>query len=60
MKVKALERVGNRLKLIDQTQLPAKLVYRELSDHLDIIESIKRLEVRGAPAIGIAAAYAPK
>ena len=58
MKVKALERVGNRLKLIDQTQLPAKLVYRELSDHLDIIESIKRLEVRGAPAIGIAAAYA--
>ncbi|MFZ1682905.1 MAG: S-methyl-5-thioribose-1-phosphate isomerase [Candidatus Zixiibacteriota bacterium] len=58
MKVKALERVGNRLKLIDQTQLPIKLVYRELSDHLDIIESIKRLEVRGAPAIGIAAAYA--
>jgi methylthioribose-1-phosphate isomerase len=58
MIVKALERVGNRLKLIDQTQLPTKLVYRELSDHLDIIEAIKRLEVRGAPAIGIAAAYA--
>jgi methylthioribose-1-phosphate isomerase len=57
MKVKALERIGNKLKLIDQTKLPTHVVYRELDDYLEIIASIKRLEVRGAPAIGIAAAY---
>lgn len=54
----ALERAGDKLRLIDQTRLPGELVYRELDDYLDIIASIKRLEVRGAPAIGIAAAYA--
>jgi methylthioribose-1-phosphate isomerase len=58
MKIKALERIGHKLRLIDQTQLPIKLVYRELDDYLEIIAAIKRLQVRGAPAIGIAAAYA--
>jgi methylthioribose-1-phosphate isomerase len=58
MKVRSLERVGNRLRLIDQTRLPGELVYRELDDYRQIIASIRRLEVRGAPAIGIAAAYA--
>ncbi|MEW5795655.1 MAG: S-methyl-5-thioribose-1-phosphate isomerase [Candidatus Zixiibacteriota bacterium] len=58
MIVKALERAGNKLKLIDQTRLPVELVYRELDDYRAIIEAIQRLEVRGAPAIGIAAAYA--
>ena len=58
MKVKALERTGDRLKLIDQTKLPLELKYRELDDYREIIHAIKRLEVRGAPAIGIAAAYA--
>jgi methylthioribose-1-phosphate isomerase len=58
MKVKALERVGNKLRLIDQTRLPGELVYRDFDDYRQIIAAIKRLEVRGAPAIGIAAAYA--
>ena len=58
MKVRALERVGNRLRLIDQTRLPGELVYLELDDYRMIIRAIQRLEVRGAPAIGIAAAYA--
>jgi methylthioribose-1-phosphate isomerase len=58
MVVKALERVGDRLRLIDQTKLPGELVYRELDNYREIIGAIKRLEVRGAPAIGIAAAYA--
>lgn len=58
MVVKALERVGDKLRLLDQTVLPGDLVYKDLDDHHDIIRSIQRLEVRGAPAIGIAAAYA--
>jgi len=58
VKVQALERVGNRLRLLDQTVLPHQVVYKDLDDYREIIVSIKRLEVRGAPAIGIAAAYA--
>jgi len=56
--VKALERVGDRLRLIDQTRLPGELVYLELDDYGEIVKAIQRLQVRGAPAIGIAAAYA--
>ncbi|UCC43007.1 MAG: S-methyl-5-thioribose-1-phosphate isomerase [Candidatus Zixiibacteriota bacterium] len=58
MKIDHLRRAGNKLRLLDQTRLPGELIYKELDDYRDIIESIKRLEVRGAPAIGIAAAYA--
>jgi len=58
MIVRAIERVGESVRLIDQTQLPARLVYKELGDYRAVIESIRRLEIRGAPALGIAAAYA--
>jgi methylthioribose-1-phosphate isomerase len=57
MKVTALERCGRKLRFIDQTELPIRLVYRETDDYREIITAIKRLEIRGAPAIGIAAAY---
>jgi methylthioribose-1-phosphate isomerase len=55
--IKAFERVDNRLRWIDQTRLPAVLDYKESDDYFEIIRAIKRLEIRGAPAIGIAAAY---
>jgi len=58
VKVKALQRVGDKLRLIDQTRLPGDLVYNDYDDYHEIIKAIQRLEVRGAPAIGIAAAYA--
>jgi len=57
MKFKTLERVGNKLRLLDQTKLPLQVEYIDLDNYRDIIEAIKRLQVRGAPAIGIAAAY---
>ncbi len=57
MKVKSLERFGNKLRFIDQTALPAQVVSRETENYRDVIVAIKRLEIRGAPAIGIAAAY---
>ncbi len=55
--VKSLERVDSRLRWIDQTQLPSVVNYKESDDYFEIIRAIKRLEIRGAPAIGIAAAY---
>ncbi len=53
---KTIEWLGDAVRLIDQTRLPRKLVYKETRDYRDIAESIRRLEVRGAPAIGVAAA----
>lgn len=57
MPVQALKRNGNAVELLDQTLLPGELLYKRIDDYRDVITAIKRLEVRGAPAIGIAAAY---
>jgi len=48
---------GGHLVLIDQTLLPLKVRQLECHDVETVWEAIKRLSVRGAPAIGIAAAY---
>jgi methylthioribose-1-phosphate isomerase len=45
------------LVLLDQTRLPAETVYLECRTVEDVWQAIKRLSVRGAPAIGVAAAY---
>ncbi|MFV2069436.1 MAG: S-methyl-5-thioribose-1-phosphate isomerase [Pirellulales bacterium] len=45
------------LVLIDQTELPEQLVERWCRDVASVVEAIRSLRVRGAPAIGIAAAY---
>ena len=45
------------LRLLDQTRLPTEEHYLTCLDIEDVWRSIKRLAVRGAPAIGIAAAY---
>ena len=57
MKLKSIEWVDGKVRLIDQTKLPERLVYLEISDHLELCEAIKKLKVRGAPAIGIAGAF---
>ena len=44
------------VRLIDQTRLPAELVYLDCRDVETVWEAIRSLRVRGAPAIGIAAA----
>jgi len=44
------------VRILDQTRLPAEEVYLECRTLEDIAGAIKRLSVRGAPAIGIAAA----
>ena len=43
--------------MIDQTRLPEELVYVETDEINEIYDCIRRLVVRGAPAIGIAAAF---
>ncbi len=47
-----------RVRYLDQTRLPQEEVWKDTADYEVVAESIRRLEVRGAPLIGIAAAYA--
>ncbi len=46
------------LKLLDQTRLPAEQVFLELNDYRGAAAAIRDMQVRGAPAIGVTAAYA--
>lgn len=52
-----LNETKDKLVLIDQTLLPNEERFLELDKAEDIWEAIKKLRVRGAPAIGIAAAF---
>jgi len=55
--MKAIEWLGDRVRILDQTRLPRKEVYLELSRHQDIASAITELKIRGAPAIGVAGGY---
>lgn len=48
---------GQCLTLLDQTALPGKTEFIACQDYRRVAEAIRRLEVRGAPAIGAAAAF---
>jgi methylthioribose-1-phosphate isomerase len=45
------------LRIIDQTRLPRELIYVELPTAASVWDAIKTLQVRGAPAIGVCAAF---
>ncbi len=47
----------SRLRLLDQTKLPVEETYIDLNSLDAVIEAIQSLRVRGAPAIGVSAAY---
>jgi methylthioribose-1-phosphate isomerase len=49
---------GERLHVLDQTLLPAEEVVLTLAGVLDTVAALRRLAVRGAPLIGVTAAYA--
>ncbi len=55
--VHAIEWLGSLVRLLDQTQLPLTESHIDTDDPAVIAEAIRTLKVRGAPAIGIAAAY---
>ena len=46
----------NKVKMIDQTLLPHKLKFLEFDNYRDVATAIKVMNIRGAPAIGVAAA----
>ncbi|HEX3130036.1 MAG TPA: S-methyl-5-thioribose-1-phosphate isomerase [Thermoanaerobaculia bacterium] len=48
---------GDILKLLDQTLLPSEEVWLDCREPEQVADAIRRLAVRGAPAIGVAAAY---
>ena len=56
--VKTMEWQHNALEILDQTKLPVEISFIKCFDYLRVAEAIKRLEVRGAPAIGAAAGFA--
>ena len=55
--MRTLQWLDGRLRLLDQTRLPGEEVYLDLQSYSDLASAIKELKVRGAPAIGVAAAY---
>jgi methylthioribose-1-phosphate isomerase len=55
--VPALEWNSEKLTLIDQTKLPTEVAYITTDDYRVVAKAIKELQVRGAPAIGAAAAF---
>lgn len=48
---------GPVVRLLDQTQLPGQTVYLDCAQPEEVRQAIRDLAVRGAPAIGVAAAY---
>jgi methylthioribose-1-phosphate isomerase len=55
--MKPLEWIDGNIQFLDQTKLPLEEVFVKTDDVVVLTEAIKRLAIRGAPLIGIAAAY---
>lgn len=56
--INAVEWKNGTCQLLDQTRLPQTETYLNCTRYVEVVDAIKRLAVRGAPAIGIAGAYA--
>jgi methylthioribose-1-phosphate isomerase len=55
-RVRTIEWTKGRVVMIDQRLLPAREVYRVYSNYREVARAIKDMVIRGAPAIGVAAA----
>lgn len=55
--VRPLQWGEDGLRVLDQRRLPSSLVYENCQSAGEVAEAIRSMRVRGAPAIGIAAAY---
>src|SRR5436853_7113356 len=53
---RTIEWTEDGVRMIDQTRLPAEEVYRTCHDYREVAEAIRSMVIRGAPAIGVAAA----
>jgi methylthioribose-1-phosphate isomerase len=56
-RLKTIEWVDGAARIVDQTRLPTELLYIDIRTTEEMYEAISVLKVRGAPAIGIAAAF---
>ncbi len=57
MPIATIEWIGGKVRIIDQTKLPRKLVRLGIGDARSMWRAIKKLQIRGAPAIGVAGAF---
>ena len=55
--LQTIEWTGTAARLLDQTKLPGETVFVDITDEKQMHDAIRRLVVRGAPAIGVAAAF---
>jgi len=55
--VRSLEWRGQALLVLDQTKLPTEEVWLELREPGEVAEAIRSMRVRGAPLLGVVAAY---
>jgi methylthioribose-1-phosphate isomerase len=55
--INSIEWNGTSLRFLDQTRLPESEIYVDTDDLSVLIDAIQRLKIRGAPLLGIAAAY---
>ena len=53
----AIRWLDGRLRILDQSRLPREEVFLDLDNYRDVVKAIKEMKVRGAPAIGVSAAY---
>ncbi len=56
-RLKTIEWINNTARIVDQTKLPTELLYKDIATIEEMYNAIKTLAIRGAPAIGVAAAF---
>ncbi|HUI92664.1 MAG TPA: S-methyl-5-thioribose-1-phosphate isomerase [Chitinivibrionales bacterium] len=56
-RLKTIEWIDNCARIVDQTALPSTLIYKDIKTIEEMYDAVKTLRVRGAPAIGVAAAF---
>ena len=54
---RSIEWTDGKLRLLDQRRLPSETTYREYISYIDVASAIRSMVVRGAPAIGVTAAF---
>jgi methylthioribose-1-phosphate isomerase len=54
---RSIEWRGDSVRMLDQRRLPHEIVYLDFTDYQEIAQAIQSMVIRGAPAIGAAAAY---
>lgn len=55
--IRPIEWLGDRVRLLDQVLLPGEVRYIETDDWAEVAQAINNMKIRGAPAIGVAAAF---